>query len=322
MCNGGISYCRFKCKLCNRVYKSRSPKKDDAPWQDDCINMDKGGRRPEGRSQSKRTRTTQALTCKQLCPFGFTVKWDVLGFYITFARQGSGCPLHKNHLKSNLSKLSLPMQLISEKEKEILQSMSNGCISSAAGRNYVFSKLRRYITKAQIAYFTSEPSSPLAEGMNKSDTNSLPEFFEKTKETSYHTLWDVPLDSGETALISSVNTVCDNGFAEINHRNDPEFLEPWESAIISRQNPRVHKKARIFIAVAWANKYDICTFSLFPEVFHCDWTCDTNNTNNHLLTFSCQTSTGKQIVFLKVWIPNQKRFAFRWVFKFVLTSIF
>jgi hypothetical protein len=68
MCNGGNAYHRFKCKLCNRVYKSRFPKKDDAPRQDDCINLDKGGRRPEGRSQSKRTRTTQALTCKQLCP--------------------------------------------------------------------------------------------------------------------------------------------------------------------------------------------------------------------------------------------------------------
>jgi hypothetical protein len=188
--------------------------------------MDKGGRRPEGRSQSKRTRTTQALTCEQLCPFGFTVKCDVLGFYITFARQRSGCPHHKNHLKGDLSKLSLTMQLIPEKEKEILLSMSNTCSGSAVGRNYVFSKLGRYITKAQIAHFTSKPSHPLAEGMNKSETDSLLEFFENTKEISYHTLWDVPLDSGGKALISSVNTVCEKGFAEINHTNDPEFLEP------------------------------------------------------------------------------------------------
>jgi hypothetical protein len=107
-------------------------------------------------------------------PIGFTVKWDVLGFYITFVR-------HKNHLKGDLSKLSLPMQLIHEKEKEILQSMSNACIGSVVGRNYVFSKLGRYITKAQIAYFTSKPSCPLAKGLNKkSDTNSLLEFFKKT----------------------------------------------------------------------------------------------------------------------------------------------
>jgi hypothetical protein len=168
-----------------------------------------------------------------LCPSGFTVKWDVLGFYITFARQGSGCTHHKNHLKGNLSKLSLPMQLIPEKEKEILQSMSNACIGSTLERNYVFSKLGRYITKAQTAYFTSEPSRPLAEGMNKSDTDSLLEFFKKTKEISYHTLWDVPGHSGGAALLSSVNVVCEKVVSKINHTNGPEFLEPRESAIIS-----------------------------------------------------------------------------------------
>ncbi len=95
-------------------------KKDNAPWQDDCINMDKGGRRTEGRSQSKRTRTTKALTSDKLCPFKFTIKWDFFGFYVTVEKKGFGCPNHENHIKGDLSKCSLPMQLIPEKEKEIL----------------------------------------------------------------------------------------------------------------------------------------------------------------------------------------------------------
>jgi hypothetical protein len=322
MCNGGRDTRLFKCKLRNRVYKAKLGKKDGAPRQDDCINMDKGGRRRDGRSHSKRTRTTQAFSTDGICPFTFTVKWDYLGFYITVEKINFGCPNHANHLKGDLSKLSLPMQLIPEKEKEILQSMADACIGAAVGRNYVFSKLGKFITKSQIAYFTSEPSIPLADGVKKSDTDSLLEFFEKTEEISYHTLWDVPLTGGETALISSLNVDRTQGFAEINHTNDPDFIVPRESAQICRNNPRVPKDARIFIAVAWANKYGIRTFLLFPEVFHADCTCDTNNTNNHLLTFSCRTSTGKQVVFLRVWLPNQKRFAFRWVFKFVLTSIF
>jgi hypothetical protein len=322
MCNGGRDNRTFKCKLRNRVYKQKLGKKESAPRQDDCINMDKGGRRKDGKSQSKRTRTTQSITSHGLCPFTFTVKWDYYGFYITVEKINFGCPNHHNHLKSDLSKLNLPMQLIPEKEKEILQSMAQACIGSAVGRNYVFSKLGKFITKAQIAYFTSEPSCPLADGVKKSDTDSLLDFFEETEEISYHTLWDVPLTSGDTALISSLNVDRTKGFAEINHTDDPDFIEPRESAQICRNNPRVPRDARIFIAVAWANKYDIRTFMLFPEVFHADCTCDTNNTNNHLLTFSCRTSTGKQVVFLRVWLPNQKRFAFRWVFKFVLTSLF
>jgi hypothetical protein len=91
---------------------------------------------------------------------------------------------------------------------------------------------------------------------------------------------------------------------------------------MSQNNARVHEEARIIIAGAWANKYNVHIFLLFPEVFHTDCTCDTNNTNNYLLTFSCRISTGKQVGFLRVWIPNQKRFTFRWVFKVVLNSLF
>jgi hypothetical protein len=57
------------------------------------------------------------------------------------------------------------MQLIPEAEKDILRSMSDACIGPAVGRDYTFSKLGKFITKAQIAYFTSEPSSPLADGL-------------------------------------------------------------------------------------------------------------------------------------------------------------
>ena len=118
------------------------------------------------------------------------------------------------------------MQLIPDKEKEILRSMSEACIGAAVGRNYVFSKLGKYITKAQIAYFTSEPSSPLADGLKKSDTDSLLDFFEATEEISYQSLWDVPIDAGATALISTLNADRTKGFAEINHTDDPDFIEP------------------------------------------------------------------------------------------------
>jgi hypothetical protein len=168
----------------------------------------------------------------------------------------------------------------------------------------------------------SEPSRPFADGLEKSDTNSLLEFFEATQDILYQTLWDVPIGRGKTALISCLNVDREKGFADINHSEDPDFIEPRESAAICRNNPLVHKEARIFIAIAWASKYDIRTFMLFPEVLHGDCTCNSNNTNNHLLTFSCRTSSGKQAVFLKVWLPNQKRFSFCWVFKFVLSSLF
>jgi hypothetical protein len=123
----------------------------------------------------------------------------------------------------------------------------------------------------------------------------LLDFSEAMEEISHHKLWDVPMSTGATALISIDQS---KGFAEVSHTDDPNFIEPRDSANISRKNPQVHKDAPIFIAVAWASKNDIRLFMLFPEVFHASCICDTNNTNNHLLTFSYPTSRGKQVVFL------------------------
>jgi hypothetical protein len=81
--------------------------------------------------------------------------------------------------------------------------------------------------------FTSEPSCPLANGLEKSDTDSLLDFFETKEDISYQTaLWDVPMESGKTALISCLNVDRYKGFAEINHKDDLDFIEPRQSAQI------------------------------------------------------------------------------------------
>jgi hypothetical protein len=81
MCNGDRGNCTFQCKLCNHLYRPPLGKKDgNAPPQDDCINMDKGGQQTKGTSQSKRNHITQTLTSDKLCPFKFTVKWDFFRF--------------------------------------------------------------------------------------------------------------------------------------------------------------------------------------------------------------------------------------------------
>jgi hypothetical protein len=65
--------------------------------------------------------------------------------------------------------------------------------------------LGKFITKAQIAYFTSKPSCPLVDLKKLDTTDSLLAFFEATKEISYHTPWDVLLNTEETALLSSLH---------------------------------------------------------------------------------------------------------------------
>jgi hypothetical protein len=79
-----------------------------------------------------------------------------------------------------------------------------------------------YIIKAKIAYFNSKPSIPLVNGLKQSGTDHMLAFFEDMKEISYHTLWYVPLNSGGTALVSTLRTSGSKA-VEIDHRNDPDM---------------------------------------------------------------------------------------------------
>ncbi len=74
----------------------------------------------------------------------------------------------------------------------------------------------------------------------------------------------------------------------------------------------------LFIAVAWTNLPALRLFILCPEVIWVDVTSHSNYKGFNLLTFSCHASIGKQCVFIWIWIPNQKRFSFWWVFSHAL----
>ncbi|KAL7546985.1 hypothetical protein ACHAWF_010307 [Thalassiosira exigua] len=77
----------------------------------------------------------------------------------------------------------------------------------------------------------------------------------------------------------------------------------------------------LFISIAWVLRPAFRFFLLCPEVIWCDVTSHSNNKGFHLLTFSCQTSVDRQVIFLWIWIPNQRRFTFRWVFQHAIPQL-
>jgi hypothetical protein len=77
----------------------------------------------------------------------------------------------------------------------------------------------------------------------------------------------------------------------------------------------LQKKEGLFIAVAWIVKPAFRLFKLCPEVVWVNVTSHPNNKGFHLLTFSSRLSIGKQIGWMWIFIPDQQRFSFRWVFK-------
>jgi hypothetical protein len=83
----------------------------------------------------------------------------------------------------------------------------------------------------------------------------------------------------------------------------------------------LQKEEALFTGVAWIVKPAFQLFKLCPEVVWVDVTSHSNNKGFHLLTLSPRHSIGKQIVWMWIFIPNQQRFSFRWVFKEVFLRL-
>ena len=108
-------------------------------------------------------------------------------------------------------------------------------------------------------------------------------------------------------------------YREINDNPDTECL--LYQIAQERQERKLNNVNALFIAVAWIVKPAFCLFKLCPEVVWVDVTSHSNNKGFHLLTFSSRLSIGKQIVWLWVFIPNQQRFSFRWVFQEAIPTL-
>jgi hypothetical protein len=126
--------------------------------------------------------------------------------------------------------------------------------------------------------------------------------------------------SNKTTLLSTITSGNDRYIETIDHSGDPNMLPINKMMNDARKDECINSQSRLYVAIAWSNVKELILLKLFSEVVHCDATCDTNNSKNHLITFSGRTSTGKKNIFLPIWVANQQRVMFKWIFSSVLPN--
>ena len=147
ICNGGHCNRTFNCGHCYRRWGTKPtviPAYQE--FRNERLVNDRKANRPNGKS--KKRRVTGKYFDKK-CPFGFVVKWDHLGYYINLTHK-SGCPTHERHPKT--TQVSIPARLIKEEEKETLFHLALACCGPSIGRNYIYSKIGKYMPQIKIAY--------------------------------------------------------------------------------------------------------------------------------------------------------------------------
>ena len=205
--------------------------------------------------------------------------------------------------------------------------------------------------KGKIAYlFGSKEKNKEDEFI--SDIDSTLRVFEDDGGISYSILWDVPVSEGGSRLVSQSKCAEKEATPKVTDlTTDPSMSSVAEMVKEDREARNIGQKQNVFLSVMWTEKgkllllcYHFCFcirirylsslvysftyytetiryFKMYPETVFCDITSHSNNKKYHLLTFSCKSAVNKHVVFLKAWIPNQKRFSFRWVFKYAIESL-
>ncbi len=345
LCNGGFKstsghYCKtFKCSYCYRNRRESFAKgpTSEMPFRLTSLTHDrKNSRDKAGKRGVKRVKMTRK---SEICKFNFSVFWDLHGYYVNLHNKG-GNNIHNGHPKHHDPlNVPIPTRLLDADEEETVNHVVESACNKAAGRNYMFKRFGKFISSMKVAYLNRKSNGDNDTAGN--DIASMLDNFHKSDEICFTTLSDVPkLDfsndnfSGSTNVSETHDPTIEEDSITLSTTKHPngrivnlplsdissmKGIEPLVK--LERSERNLSHDDILFVSIAWTVLPALRLFMLCPEVFWVDVTSHSNSKGFDLVTFSCKTSVGKQCVFLWIWIPNQKRFSFRWVFSHALRML-
>lgn len=346
LCNGSSSKGNansrvFVCGHKHRTERSRAMEPTaEKPMRESSLVHDRKNNRVGGKGGKDlpRRRNTSRSKDGVTCKFSMTIMWDSHGFYVSLHKR-AGRREHTGHPKPfEPDKLPFPSRLLTTPERKDMKHAVDVQQSKAAGRNFLLGKFNKYINSLKVNYQSQKMEG--GDSSAKDDIATMLDNFETGSDIQFTCLSDMPTaeylakrkgegasDIGaSTSNSTSTTTVSTqkqpNG--EITNENvaNMDNLTQFEEAVkMERKERKLNNLDILFICIAWIYLPAFRFFMLCPEVIWCDVTSHSNNKGFHLLTFSCRTSINKQVIFMWIWIPNQQRFGFRWVFQHAIPTL-
>ena len=308
---------------------------DKNPLRGTSLVNNRKNNRSGGKQKSKRTK--QFHDHEKVCKFGFLLKWDEFGFYIELARRAGNAD-HEGHGQIlEKQAVPVPLRFLTSQEKDNARSIMNATCNRSAGRNFLYNRFGKYLNRMKMAYVDTQRNADdgdvIPSTTKKDDILRMIDDMQNSQEVSYTCLSDVPTSDLSPELkrqrahladktVTVATTKSPTGtIVEEDYTTKPMLNEIVDSVQEERNDRRLKDIDSLFIAMAWIFLPSFQFFKLCPEVIFCDVTSHLNNKGFHLFNFSCQTSIGKQVIFLWVFMPNEQRFSFRWVFQFAIPTL-
>lgn len=287
-----------------------------------AVNDRQNGRGSKGKSLPRRSSTYRSLDKNQCCPFAFKVSFDANGFYVV---NGYGSCMHYNHPQIVSNKFIYPARLLSSSEKKIAKSVLDSNVSKGVVKAVIAQRTGHTVSLQSCHYLhTLNDDLKRVANLNElSSSDKIIEFF-KNKSYDYITLFNsVNIEDPQTPLMSDNNLTSRSLYSSSsfilpsNERKDAE-----EFSRDNRFNRQLSNEQILLVAIAWVIPKERRLFKLFPETIFVDVVEDTNKEGRPLLTITGCDGDGKMYTLLRAFLPNQRAWAFRWVFSHVLLTMF
>ena len=301
------------------------------PYREVSLINNRKNNRPDGIKGPRKSKTKASQDQTKLCQFYFVIEWDMHGFYVKLKKR-SGCSTHSFHPRIfEKGVLPFPSRLLTKEQIENTTEVVKAAASKAVGRNFLRGKYGKFINSIKINYLYSKDDDGKSSKLD--DISRMLDDFKNAGEIAFTSLSDVPLSDLTESLYDerldhrdetvTISTLKEDGGEVVNYDSSmvTGLKELEELAKKERVERKMDKNDVLFIAIGWIVLPAFRYFKLCPEVIWCDVTSHSNNKGFHLLTFSCRTSVDKQVVFLWLWMPNQQRFSFRWVFQHAIPNL-
>jgi hypothetical protein len=308
--------------VCNhfRLYKPPKSDKenDEKNYRSTSLHNDRANSRgKKGQSMDRRTTTHQPTTDEARCAMKITVMESPDGFYFV---GGTGSACHANHYRLEKDQRTFPTRLIEKSERQIIESIGESLALNATGRNVHYNRCHHLLSRSQILYINKlndevKTCSDLPSG-EVSDMDSLLHYF--TKNGISYSFLDHSCKSGTGKLLVSNAEGHEGEFSvETVQLDDEEYMNMAVYAEERRAALGALDDQDIGIGVAWMLTEERRQFLLFPYVVQVDATSSTNKEGRPLLTVTIRDSRGKMITVLRVFLPNEQAWVFRWLFQIV-----
>ena len=295
------------------------------------LHNDRKNQRTLGRKKCRRSYSSRSTTKATRCKFFFYLDFDEYGFYVV---PGLGTRHHSHHSPLNRAGGETTHNELQEKEHGLITDMAEGQAPDAQIQNTVFNKTGKLVPRHTIRQITKYNKRAIVNdsdfsGMfeNKEvDKLSSSEYMMKycrSKNYNFQLLLNDPLFSSEKPPTSEtyLNDQEEPKIESVLDFNEKEMDSLKNNIDYGRIAMNLQQEQKYMMSFAWVNPKELSILDAFPEFIMIDTTEKTNNEKRPLLTAGAKDSNGNMFIFLRVFMPNQQSWMFRWVFSVVFPRL-